>query len=103
MTAPAEFNCDLTLFVSGSSHLSIRAIGLARDLCDVHLRGRSHLTIINVYEHPELGDGVALPTPTLVKNLPLPVRRVVGDLSDADKVLLALDLCPAASDATGAG
>ena len=103
-TSPDESSCDLTLFVSGASDRSVRAIRLARELCDVHLRGRARLSIVDVHEHPGPGgDSVVLATPTLVKNAPLPVRRVVGDLSNVGKVLRALGLCPAVARDSGTG
>jgi PAS domain S-box-containing protein len=90
---PEETRCELTLFVRGASDLSARAITNARALCDVHLGGRSRLTVVDVHGDSagSLGKEL-LVTPTLVRNLPLPVRTVVGDLSDVDKVLLALQL-----------
>jgi circadian clock protein KaiB len=96
MTTPHEragVCCELTLFVSGASDLSAQAITDVRELCDVHLDAPSQLTVVDV--HGESGSGLVdrvLATPTLVKNLPLPVRRIVGDLSDSRKVLRALDL-----------
>jgi circadian clock protein KaiB len=84
---------ELTLFVSGASDLSARAIGNARQLCDIHLAGRYSLSVVDVHENPAaLRTNGALATPTLVRNRPLPVRKVVGDLSHTDKVLLALEL-----------
>lgn len=85
--------CELTLYVSGVSGVSARAIADSRALCDAHLGGRSRLTVVDVHSDP--GGGIAatvLATPTLMRNLPLPVRTIVGDLSDAAKVLLALHL-----------
>ena len=74
---------------------SARAIANARQLCDIHLHGRCHLSVVDVHEDPAaVVSSQMLATPTLVRNLPLPVRRVVGDLSDIDKVLRALDLPP---------
>jgi circadian clock protein KaiB len=84
---------QLTLFVSGASDLSARAIADARHLCDVHLDGRYQLTVVDVHaEHAKLVHTSVLVTPTLVKEAPLPSRQIVGDLSDTDKVLLALEL-----------
>lgn len=84
---------DLTLFVSGASNLAARAIANARRLCDTYLHGRFHLSVVDVHDDPAaVIASRLLATPTLVRNLPLPVRRVVGDLSDTDKVLRALDL-----------
>jgi circadian clock protein KaiB len=91
---------EMTLFVSGASELSVRAIANARALCDMQVDGRYRLCVVDVHE----GDGAAiltasgvLATPTLVKNWPLPARKFVGDLSDTDKVLVALGL-PIAED-----
>jgi circadian clock protein KaiB len=84
---------ELTLFVSGASDLAARAIANARKLCDVHLVGRHRLRVIDVHDDIDavLASDV-LATPTLVKNLPLPIRKVVGDLSHTDNVLQALEL-----------
>jgi circadian clock protein KaiB len=84
---------DLTLYVNGASDLSARAIKNARTLCDAHLSGRHVLEVIDVQEDTSAAlSGKVLAAPTLVRNLPLPVRRLVGDLSQIDKVLLALGL-----------
>jgi circadian clock protein KaiB len=91
MTGAPE--CELTLFVTGASDLSARAITDARALCDIHLEGRCVLAIVDAREEPVATRlGRVLATPTLIKMRPLPVRKVVGDLSDATKVLLALGL-----------
>jgi circadian clock protein KaiB len=84
---------QLTLFVNGASELSARAVANARQLCESHLAGRYRLSIVDVHDDPDavLSNRV-FATPTLVKNVPPPVRRLVGDLSHTDKVLLALDL-----------
>lgn len=84
---------ELTLFVSGASDISARAIANARQLCDTHLDGRCHLSVVDVHEDPAaVLSSRVLAAPTLVKNRPLPVRKHVGDLSNTAKVLLALDL-----------
>jgi len=91
----------LTLFVSGASELSARAIANAKRLCDTHLDGRYRLAVVDVHDEP--ADALRCQVraaPTLVKDQPLPVRRVVGDLSDTAKVLLALDV-PAFQPAPG--
>ena len=70
-----------------------RAIAAARELCDVHLAGRSHLRVVDVHEESDVGLRVGiLATPTLVRDAPLPVRKVVGDLSDMRKVLRAVQV-----------
>jgi circadian clock protein KaiB len=94
----AEPRYELTLFVSGASDLSARAIANARALCNTHLRDRCQLSLVDVYEDPAAAlEGGVLAVPTLVKSLPLPVRKLVGDLSQTDRVLLALGL-PVASE-----
>jgi circadian clock protein KaiB len=95
---------DLTLFVSGASELSSRAIANATRVCDRHLSGAYLLSVVDV--HDDRGPGAAsdvIAVPTLVKNRPLPARRIVGDLSNTHKVVLALELPPAAAapDAVG--
>jgi circadian clock protein KaiB len=104
LAARGETVYEFTLFVSGASDLAARAIANARRLCDAHLQGRYHLSVVDVHENPGAVLGRRLlATPTLVKEWPLPVRRVVGDLSHTDKVLLALEL-PVVHDApTGLG
>ena len=84
---------ELTLFVSGTSALSVRAIANARRLCDVHLGGRYHLQVVDMHDDPAaFVSGWVLATPTLVKSRPLPVRKLVGDLSRTERVLRALDI-----------
>jgi circadian clock protein KaiB len=81
----------LTLFVSGASELSGRAIAAARQLCDLHLRGRGRLTVIDVHVEPEAAVSSRVQAvPALVRTRPLPVRRVVGDLSRTEHVLSVL-------------
>jgi circadian clock protein KaiB len=91
MTAPPDY--ELTLFVSGASEISARAIANARSLCDTHLGGRGRLSVVDVHEDSALivPDGV-FAVPTLVRDQPLPVRRFVGDIAHLDRVLHALQL-----------
>lgn len=90
---------ELTLFVSGASTASTRAIGNVKALCETHLRGRYSLTIIDLHNNPELARGRrVLATPTLLKGSPAPERMLVGDLSDSDRVLIALDVRRADAD-----
>jgi len=98
MNAGEATRYDLTLFVSGASDLSARAITNATRLCETYLDGRHQLTVVDVHQGPasDVRSDV-FATPTLVRNNPLPVRKLVGDLSDVDKVLLALEL-PLATD-----
>jgi circadian clock protein KaiB len=87
---------ELTLFVSGASDLSARAIANTRRLCDSHLAGRHQLLVVDVHEDlAAVLENQVVAAPTLIKTLPLPVRKLVGDLSQTDRVLEALDLPPA--------
>jgi circadian clock protein KaiB len=84
---------DLTLFVSGASDLAARAIEDAANICDRHLQGRYHLSVIDVHDDPCAVRGRAvLVTPTLIKRGPPPARRVVGDISHAERVIRMLGL-----------
>jgi circadian clock protein KaiB len=83
----------LKLYVTGSSPRTIRAVENLRRICEQELDGRYQLEIIDVLEHPQVAeDEKILATPTLIKQLPPPLRRVIGDLSDKDKVLLGLEV-----------
>jgi circadian clock protein KaiB len=84
---------DLTLFVTGASALSARAISDVRDLCDTYLPGRYQLQVVDIRRNPDLvtSRGV-LASPTLIKDFPLPKRVLVGNLSNTDRMLLALDI-----------
>ena len=85
----------LKLYVTGLTPKSERAIANMRRICEEELEGQYKLSIIDVLERPQLAeDEKILATPTLIKELPPPLRRVIGDLSDTDKVLLGLDIQP---------
>lgn len=83
----------LRLYVTGTSPQSNRAVANIREICDRRLEGRYQLEIVDLYQQPELARGQQIvAAPTLVKELPPPLRRLVGDLSNTRRVLLALDL-----------
>ena len=83
----------LRLFVSGSTPKSALAIQNIRALCEEKLHGRYDLEVIDIYQHPEhVKPDQIVVTPTLVKELPLPFRKIIGDLSGKEKVLAGLDL-----------
>jgi circadian clock protein KaiB len=81
----------LRLYVAGHAPNSLRAIANARAICDEHFASAHELEIVDLLEHPlrALADGIIV-TPTLLKLLPLPKRRVIGNLSDTEQVLLTL-------------
>jgi circadian clock protein KaiB len=85
----------LRLYVTGLSERSSRAIFSLRQLCEECLAGRYEMEVIDIFQQPELARRAQLfATPTLVKEQPLPVRRLVGDLSDRQRVLAGLGLSP---------
>lgn len=82
----------LRLYVAGSTPRSLRSLERLKALCEEYLQGRYELEVIDIYQTEPRDDIVAIPT--LIKQLPLPLRRLIGDLSDTEKVLLGLDLVP---------
>jgi circadian clock protein KaiB len=96
--APTPERLHLTLFVNGASAASSRSVRRLRDLCDRHCPSGYDLEIVDIYQQPEVvvSRGV-LAVPTLIKELPLPVRVLIGDFTDEPRILAALGL-PAATD-----
>jgi circadian clock protein KaiB len=91
----------LKLFVSGSSPRSTQAISAIRALCEERLHGRYDLEVVDIFQQPSEARGSQIvAAPTLVKELPEPARRVVGNLADRDKILIALNLKDAPQDST---
>jgi circadian clock protein KaiB len=83
----------LRLYVSGNTHRSIRAITNLKAICEFHLRGRYDLTVVDLYEQKDRArDDRIVVAPTLVRESPLPVQRMIGDLSRTDDVLEILGL-----------
>jgi len=83
----------LRLYVAGQTPRSVRAIANLKKICEEHLSSRYRLEVIDLYQRPQLAEGhqiIALPT--LIKELPEPIRRVIGDLSNTEQVLVGLDL-----------
>lgn len=97
--APKEFY-DLRLYVAGQTARSLAAVANLRKICKEHLAGRYRIKVIDLLEHPQLARGdQILALPTLVRRLPEPIRKLVGDLSDTDRALVGLDLRPRAAGA----
>lgn len=85
----------LRLYVTGVTPASTHAVANLTRICEEHLKGRYQLQVIDIYQQPELArSGNIIVAPTLVKQLPLPIRRLIGDLSDMQGVLAGLDLLP---------
>jgi len=86
---------ELRLYVAGMTARSVRAIASAKAICEEHLHGRYHLQVIDIYQSPRLLVGQQIiAVPTLIKELPGPLRRIIGDLSNRESVLIGLDLKP---------
>lgn len=85
----------LRLYVTGTTRASAHAIERVRAICEEHLKNRYELEVIDIFQLPALAkDHQIIATPTLVKVLPLPLRRLIGDLSKVEKVLFGLDVRP---------
>jgi circadian clock protein KaiB len=83
----------LRLYVAGQSPKSLQAVSNLKRLCDQHLPGRHEIEIVDLVEHPSLArDDDILAIPTLVRRLPAPLRKIIGDLSDTERVLVGLRL-----------
>jgi circadian clock protein KaiB len=95
LAAAAEQSYVLRLYVAGATPRSQQAIANLTTICETELQGRYSLEVVDIYQHPQLAaEEQMLAAPTLVRLLPEPVARVVGDLSDTTRVLLGLDLRP---------
>lgn len=87
---------ELRLYVAGMTPTSIRAFENLKKICEEHLHGIYSIQVIDLLERPLLARGdQIIAVPTLVRRLPTPVKKIIGDLSNADRVLVGLDLRPA--------
>ncbi len=83
----------LRLYVTGQTPRSLKSVENLQRLCEKYLPGRFHLEVIDIYQQPALAaEGQIIAAPTLIKAMPLPLRRLVGDFSDSERVVLGLDL-----------
>jgi circadian clock protein KaiB len=91
----AEKYC-LRLYVTGSTPRSTRAITNIKRICETHLKNRYTLEIVDIYQQPGLAKGEQIiAAPTLIKRLPLPLRKFIGDMTNSERILIGLDLRPA--------
>ena len=92
-TFDSQDTFDLRLYVAGQTPKAIRAFDNLRKICDEHLAGRYRIEVIDLLENPTLGQGdQILALPTLVRRLPTPIKKIIGDLSNTERVLVGLDL-----------
>lgn len=84
---------DLRLYVAGQTPKALRAFENLRKICEEHLEGRYKIEVVDLLENPTLGQGdQILALPTLVRRLPAPIKKIIGDLSNTERVLVGLDL-----------
>ncbi len=93
---PKPERWQLRLYVAGQTPRSIKALANLKKLCDAHLPGRYEIEVVDLLRNPKLAAGdQILAIPTLVRKLPPPVKKIIGDLSNEVRVLVGLDLRPA--------
>ena len=89
----------LRLYVAGITPKSTKAIENVKKICEEYLANRYELEVIDIYQQPKLAKGEQIiAAPTLIKKLPLPLRKLIGDMSDTEKFLVGIDLKPRAGD-----
>jgi circadian clock protein KaiB len=85
----------LVLYVAGMTPKSTAAIDNVKKFCENYLQGRYELKVVDLYQMPRLAKGTQIiATPTLIKQLPVPLRKLIGDMSDVQKILVGMDLKP---------
>ena len=93
--AESKHQYVLRLYVAGISPRSLAAIKSITKICEDHLKGHNELQVIDIYQQPTLAKGEQIiAAPTLIKKLPLPLRRFIGNLADTERILVGLDLRP---------
>jgi circadian clock protein KaiB len=86
---------NLRLYVAGQTPRSLTAFKNLKDICEEYLKGKYHIEVIDLMENPTLARGdQILAIPTLVRKLPQPIRKIIGDLSNTERVLVGLDIQP---------
>ena len=96
MDTTKEDKWELRLYVAGKTQKSQAAISNLNKLCEEHLKGKYKIEVIDLLVHPQLAEGDQIfAIPTLVKKVPEPIRKIIGDLSNEEKVLVGLNIRPA--------
>ncbi len=94
-SAPSAEVWELRLYVAGVTPKSVEAFANLKKICEEHLAGKYHIEVIDLLENPRLASGdQILAIPTLVRKLPPPIKKIIGDLSDTERVLVGLNLKP---------
>jgi circadian clock protein KaiB len=98
MEAKKEDFFELRLYVAGQTPKSLQAFANLKQICEEHLKGRYTIEVVDLMQNPQLARGdQILAIPTLVRKLPEPIRKIIGDLSNTERVLVGLDLRPRGS------
>jgi len=94
-----EERWNLRLYVAGQTPRSITAFKNLKDICEEYLKGQYHIEVVDLMENPTLARGdQILAIPTLVRKLPQPIRKIIGDLSNTERVLVGLDIQPRSNE-----
>jgi len=91
----AEQTWELRLYIAGKTPKSVSALNNLNKYCEEHLQGKYKIEIIDLLLHPQLAEGDQIfAVPTLVRKVPVPIRKIIGDLSNEEKVLVGLNIIP---------
>lgn len=91
----AEQTWELRLYIAGTTPKSVSALNNLNKYCEEHLQGKYKIEVIDLLLHPQLAEGDQIfAVPTLVRKVPVPIRKIIGDLSNEDKVLVGLNIVP---------
>jgi circadian clock protein KaiB len=94
-TKPKEETWELRLYVAGQTPKSLAAFANLKKICEEHLEGKYHIEVVDLLKNPQLAAGdQILAIPTLVRKLPEPIKKIIGDLSNTLRVLVGLDVRP---------
>ena len=94
-SAAGRKGIELRLYIAGQTPKSLMALSNLKNICEAHLSGKYQIEVIDLVKTPQLAHGdQILAIPTLVRNLPMPIRKIIGDLSNTERVLVGLDLRP---------
>jgi len=94
-SSPSPESWNLRLYVAGMTPRAVAALDNLKKLCEVHLTGRYEIEVIDLLENPKLAAGdQIIAVPTMVRRLPPPMKKIIGDLSNQERVLVGLDLRP---------
>jgi circadian clock protein KaiB len=95
METEEEQNWELRLYIAGKTPKSVTALLNLKKYCEEHLKGKYQIEVIDLLLHPQLAEGDQIfAVPTLVRKVPVPIRKIIGDLSNEEKVLVGLNIIP---------